>query len=174
MSIGVGLPGGGGRVKKVLVAGAPVPAHKEYVLSTTRDHQRTYDVWVFEGDGATTAECHYLGTVQITGLPGGPKGTVQLGVSFRIDEERMLTVRIREEGSGRSVETLFTTQGTPDEVRRRFDSEVKRAAVGLPPPPGPAAAPASAPAGSPDGSAREGGEDRAAGLKGLWSRITGR
>jgi molecular chaperone DnaK len=176
MSIGVGLPGGGGRVKRVLEKNTPLPARKEYQLATTKDDQRTFDLWVFEGEGHTVAECHYLGTVQLSGLPAGPKGSVRIAVSFELGEECLLSVRAREVGSGREVEVVFTTQGTPDEVRRRFDSEVKRAAVGLPPPPGPVAAPAPtpAPAGSPDGSAREGGEDRAAGLKGLWSRITGR
>jgi molecular chaperone DnaK len=175
LTIGVGLPGGGGRVKRVIEKNTPLPARKEYTLSTTKDDQRTFDLWVFEGDGATVSECQYLGTVQLTGLPRGPKGSAQIAVTFELGEECLLTVRARELSSGREVETTFTTRGTPDEVRRRMESDAKYVAAGIAPPahppphPGPGAAPSPAapPVPPPDPA-------RGSGLKGLWGRITGR
>jgi molecular chaperone DnaK len=177
ISIGVGLPGGGGRVKRVIERNTPLPVRKEYQLATTKDDQRTFDLWIFEGEGATVAECQYLGTIQLTGLPRGPKGSVRIVVAFELGEECLLTVRARESGSGREVEVVFTTQGTPPEVRKRVESEAAQVAAGVPlnPPGGPVpgAAPGHpvsrefcAPAGAQ--------EEKPAGLKGLWSRITGR
>jgi molecular chaperone DnaK len=168
MSVGVGLPGGGGRVKRVLEKGVPVPARKEYQLGTTKDGQPSFDLWVFEGEGQAVAECHFLGTVQLTGLPPGAKGSVRIAVSFEVSDELLLTVRAREESRGREVEVVFTTQGTSDEVRRRIDSERKRAAVGLPPGPPPGPHPHEGPAPGP------GTPSPGPGLKGLWSKITGR
>jgi len=158
ISIGVGLPGGGGRVKRVVERNSQLPVRKEYQLATTRDDQKTFDLWIFEGEGATAAECQYLGTVQLTGLPRGPRGTVRIAVAFELGEECLLSVRAREMGSGREVEVLFTTKGTPDEVRKRVVKDASHASAGIPPPPeaGPAVRPA------------------AGGLRGLWSRITGR
>ena len=158
ISIGVGLPGGGGRVKRVVERNSQLPVRKEYQLATTRDDQKTFDLWIFEGEGATAAECQYLGTVQLTGLPRGPRGTVRIAVAFELGEECLLAVRAREMGSGREVEVLFTTKGTPDEVRKRVVKDPSHASAGIPPPPeaGPAVRPA------------------AGGLRGLWSRITGR
>jgi len=171
MSIGIGLPGGGGgRVKTIIERNTPLPVRKEYTLSTTKDDQRTFDLWVFEGDGATAADCQYLGTIQLTGLPRGPKGSVRITVTFELGEECLLTVRARELETGREVEAIFTTKGTPDEVRARVDREAKYAAVGMAAPPSPpsmAAPPPAADAPAPP-------EPRSGGLKGLWSRITGR
>ena len=176
MSIGVGLPGGG-RVKPIIEKNTPLPARKEYTLSTTKDDQRTFDLWVFEGDGATAAECQYLGTIQLTGLPRGPKGSVRIAVTFELGEECLLTVRARELESGREVEAVFTTKGTPDEVKVRIEREAKYAAAGMAPPPPNPPSMAPLPAAPPDhaGSPAQAPEaPRASGLKGLWGRLTGR
>jgi len=173
ISIGVGLPGGGGRVKRVIERNSPLPVRKEYQLATTKDDQKTFDLWIFEGEGATVAECQYLGTIQLTGLPRGSKGSVRIAVAFELGEECLLTVRARELGSGREVEVVFTTKGTPEEVKKRVEKEATYAAAGIVPsgaggpghpgaaPPHPGAAPEPPPAAS-------------GGLKGLWSKITGR
>jgi len=175
LSIGVGLPGGGGRVKRIIEKNTPLPARREYTLSTTKDDQRTFDLWVFEGDGNTVAECQYLGTIQLSGLPRGPKGSVQIAVTFELGEECLLTVKARELRSGREVEAVFSTKGTPDEVKKRRESDAKYAAAGVtpvrPPPPGPQP---GAPAAPPAPATSAPSEPRQAGLKGLWSRITGR
>jgi molecular chaperone DnaK len=175
LSIGVGLPGGGGRVKRIIEKNTSLPARKEYTLSTTKDDQKTFDLWVFEGDGATVADCQYLGTIQLSGLPRGPRGSVQIAVTFQLGEECLLTVRARELRTGREVETVFTTRGTPDEVKRRVESEARYAAAGIVParPPGPAA-PAAPEAEPVAAGAEKPAAARGAGLKGLWSRITGR
>ncbi|MGA8891919.1 MAG: Hsp70 family protein [Anaeromyxobacteraceae bacterium] len=183
ISIGVGLPGGGGRVKRVIERNSPLPVRKEYQLATTKDDQRTFDLWIFEGEGATVAECQYLGTIQLTGLPRGPRGSVRIAVAFELGEECLLSVRAREMTSGREVEVVFTTKGTPDEVKKRVEKEAQHAAYGVPLPPGaggpvPANAPAGqahAPGPSPGPSPSPApGPAPAGGLKGLWSRITGR
>ncbi len=167
ISIGVGLPGGGGRVKRVIERNTPLPVRKEYQLATSKDGQDTFDLWIFEGEGTTVAECQYLGTIQLTGLPRGPKGSVRIAVAFELGEECLLAVRAREMGSGREVEVLFTTKGTPDEVRKRVEKEATYAAAGIVPPPvaGTPAAPGA------DGSSPPA---QPTGLKGLWSKITGR
>jgi molecular chaperone DnaK len=179
ISIGVGLPGGGGRVKRVIERNSPLPVRKEYQLATTKDDQRTFDLWIFEGEGVTVAECQYLGTIQLTGLPRGEKGSVRIAVAFELGEECLLAVRAREISTGREVEVVFTTKGTPDEVRKRVEKEAAHAAAGLPSPPSATSGPA--PVGAPARPvsreiSRPGVEppERPAGLKGLWSRITGR
>jgi len=176
MSIGVGLPGGG-RVKPIIEKNTPLPARKEYTLSTTKDDQRTFDLWVFEGEGHVVDECQYLGTVQLTGLPRGPRGSVRITVTFALGEECLLTVRARELESGREVEAVFTTKGTPDEVKVRIEREAKYAAAGMAPPPPNPPSMAPLPAAPPDhaGSPAQAPEaPRASGLKGLWGRLTGR
>jgi molecular chaperone DnaK len=164
-------------VKRVIERNSPLPVRKEYQLATTKDDQRTFDLWIFEGEGATVAECQYLGTIQLTGLPRGPRGSVRIAVAFELGEECLLSVRAREMTSGREVEVVFTTKGTPDEVRKRVEKEAQHAAYGVPLPPG---AGGPVPPQAPEGQAHAPGPSPApgpapaGGLKGLWSRITGR
>jgi molecular chaperone DnaK len=173
ISIGVGLPGGGGRVKRVIERNSPLPVRKEYQLATTKDDQRTFDLWIFEGEGATVAECQYLGTIQLTGLPRGSKGSVRIAVAFELGEECLLTVRARELGSGREVEVVLTTKGTPDEVKKRVEKEATYAAAGIVPPPG-AGGPGHPGGAAHPAAAAEPPPAASGGLKGLWSKITGR
>jgi hypothetical protein len=65
------------------------------------------------------------------------------------------------------VEVVFTTKGTPDEVRKRVEKEATYAAAGIVPPPV---------AGTPAAAGSDGSFPSAqpTGLKGLWSKITGR
>jgi len=177
LTIGVGLPGGGGRVKRIIEKNTPLPARKEYTLSTIKDDQRTFDLWVFEGDGPTVNECQYLGTIQLTGLPRGARGSVQIAVTFELGEECLLTVRARELDSGREVETVFTTKGTPEEVKKRLESDARYVAAGVAPPRAPAPPGAPSPGQPPTQEpppALPPEPRRGAGLKGLWTRFTGR
>jgi molecular chaperone DnaK len=166
-------------VKRVIERNSPLPVRKEYQLATTKDDQRTFDLWIFEGEGATVAECQYLGTIQLTGLPRGPRGSVRIAVAFELGEECLLSVRAREMTTGREVEVVFTTKGTPDDVKKRVEKEAQHAAYGVPLPPG---AGGPVPPHAPEGQAHAPGHSPspaatpapAGGLKGLWSRITGR
>ncbi len=74
------------------------------------------------------------------------------------------------------MEVLFTTKGTPDEVRKRVEKEATYVAAGIAPPPHAGSGPPEAPAagGSRDHPRPAPPAPPATGLKGLWSRITGR
>ena len=70
MSIGIGLPGG--RVKTIIERNTPLPARKQYGLATTRDGQTEFELVIVQGESPDAAECEYLGTVRLAGLPSGP------------------------------------------------------------------------------------------------------
>ena len=61
---------------------------------------------------------------------------MRIAVAFELGEECLLAVRAREIGSGREVEVVFTTKGTPDEVKKRVEKEASYAAAGIERPPG--------------------------------------
>ncbi|HET8733421.1 MAG TPA: TIGR02266 family protein, partial [Anaeromyxobacteraceae bacterium] len=100
------------------------------------------------------------------------RGSVRIAVAFELGEECLLSVRAREMGSGREVSVVFTTKGTPDEVRKRVEKEATYAAAGITPgaapvPPG-YAAPGAPPPVADDGPTAGGG------LRKLWDRLKGR
>jgi molecular chaperone DnaK len=129
MAIGVGLPGG--RFKKVIERNTSLPATKSYTLLTTRDDQRELEITVFQGETHLAARNEYLGTLKLTGLPKGPKGSVKVNVSFELSNECLLTLKAREETTDTEVEAVFGTKDTPAAVRAKLEAEVE---VAAPPP----------------------------------------
>ena len=118
MSIGVGLPGG--RFKKVVERNTSLPHKKTYSIWTSEDHQKTLEIPIFQGEGGRAQENEYLGTLVVPDLPPGTKGNVVFDIVFSISAESILTVTAEERGTARTVTATFSTQDTPDAVRRRL------------------------------------------------------
>ncbi|RKH59750.1 TIGR02266 family protein [Corallococcus llansteffanensis] len=132
MAIGVGLPGG--RFKPVLERNVALPASKVYTLSTHRDDQTELELTVFQGDSERAQDNEYLGTLRLAGLPKRPRGTVQVTVTFEVNNESLLKVVAREGTSGREVVSTFTTRDTPETVKARLaqqEAEARPVASGV-------------------------------------------
>jgi molecular chaperone DnaK len=129
MSIGVGLPGG--RFKKIVERNTPLPHRKTHSVWTSEDQQKMLEIPIFQGESEKAQDNEYLGTLVVADLPPGIKGNVVFDVIFAITAESILTVTAEERGTARSVTATFSTQDTPEAVRRRL--------AGAPPAPGTAA-----------------------------------
>ena len=71
-----------------------------------------------ESDRAQDNE--YLGTLIVPDLPPGTKGNVVFDIIFNISAESILTVTAEERGTARTVTATFSTQDSPEAVRRRL------------------------------------------------------
>jgi molecular chaperone DnaK len=144
MSIGIGLPGD--RVKTIIERNTPLPARKQYGLTTTRDDQTEFELVVYQGESPRASECEYLGTVKLTDLPAGPRGMVKIAVSFELGAECLLTVTARELNTGRKVQAPFSARGGPRAAQQKLDDGLSKGATGAWPvattPPGGVALPA--------------------------------
>jgi molecular chaperone DnaK len=132
MSIGIGLPGG--RFKKVVERNTSLPHKKTHSIWTSQDDQKTLEITVFQGESNRTRDNEYLGTLVVPDLPPGTKGNVVFDIVFSISAESILTVSAEERGTARSVSATFSTQDTPEAVKRRLsgDSEVGEASQPAP------------------------------------------
>ncbi|HEY6002545.1 MAG TPA: TIGR02266 family protein, partial [Anaeromyxobacter sp.] len=119
MSIGIGLPGG--RVKTIIERNTALPTRKRYGLATTEDGQTEFELVVYQGEGPRVADCEYLGTLTLTGLPPAPKGVVKMAVTFELGPECLLTVTARELNTGRQVKAVMSTREGPSAARRRLE-----------------------------------------------------
>jgi molecular chaperone DnaK len=128
MSIGIGLPGD--RVKNIIERNTPLPVRKQYGLTTTRDGQTEFELVVLQGESTHVAECEYLGTVRLTGLPSGPRGMVKIAVSFDLGAECLLTVTARELNTGRKVQAVMSAREGPSAARRRLDDGQAKGSTG--------------------------------------------
>ncbi len=118
MSIGVGLPGG--RFKKVIERNTSLPHKKTYSIWTSQNDQKTLEIPIFQGEADRAQQNEYLGTLLVPDLPPGTKGNVVFDIIFSVSAESILTVTAEERGTRRSVSATFSTQDTPETVKRRL------------------------------------------------------
>jgi molecular chaperone DnaK len=118
MSIGVGIPGG--RFKKVIERNTSLPHKKAYSIWTSQDNQKTLEISVFQGEADRAQQNEYLGTLVVPDLPPGIKGSVVFDIIFSVSPESILTVTAEERGTRRSVTATFSTQDSPEAVKRRL------------------------------------------------------
>jgi molecular chaperone DnaK len=172
MSIAIGLPGG--RTKTIIERNTPLPARKQYGLATTKDGQTEFELVVYQGESGVAAECEYLGTVRLTGLPPGPRGMVKIAVSFDLGPECLLTVTARELNSGRQVQAVMSAREGPNAARKKLeqagaDPNVRTGSFPVPTSPGmPLAEPPAPPAASAAAAPPSGG------LGGFLRRLFGK
>ncbi len=166
MSIGIGLPGG--RVKTIIERNTSLPTRKQYGLATAKDGQTAFELVVVQGESEWAAECEYLGTLTLAGLPPGPRGMVKIAVTFELGPECLLTVTARELNTGRQVQAVMSTREGPSAARRRLESGPRGET--------PAEVPiAAARRPRPDGAALHGdAQARPGGLGGIFRRLFGR
>jgi molecular chaperone DnaK len=139
MSVGIGLPGG--RFKKVIERNTPLPHRRGYTIASTRDDQKTLEIAVFQGESDKAQENEYLGTLTVNDLPKGPRGSAQFDVMFSLSAEALLTVTAEEHGTARTVIATFTTKATPEEIRKRLETDEEKPQAQTPAPVAEAAAP---------------------------------
>jgi molecular chaperone DnaK len=118
MGIGIGLPGG--RMVTVLPRNTKLPVKKSYEHGTTHDGQTDFELQVFQGDSAKVAECEYLGTLHVSGLPKRPRGEVRISVEFAVGNEGILDVTARDLTTGKVTEVRFATVDTPEALRKKL------------------------------------------------------
>jgi uncharacterized protein (TIGR02266 family) len=118
MTIGVAMPGGG--FTRVIERNTPLPAQRSFAISTTRDNEEVMELSVFQGEDPHIAANEYLGTVRLEGLPKGPKGTVRVAVTLRLDAECVLHVSAQDYATRKDVKATMSPRYTPDELRQRL------------------------------------------------------
>jgi heat shock protein 5 len=63
---------------------------------------------VYEGERPLTKDNHLLGDFMLEGIPSAPKGMPKIDVTFIIDENSILTVHAKEQGSGKKGSITIT------------------------------------------------------------------
>lgn len=76
---------------------------------------------MYEGERALVKDNHELGKFDMTGIPPAPRGVPKIEVTFEIDENSILTVSAKEQGTGKSESISITNDKgrlTKEEIER--------------------------------------------------------
>jgi molecular chaperone DnaK len=128
MTIGLAMPGGA--FQRVIERNSPLPAQRSFAVSTARDNEEILELSIFQGEDNHISANEYLGTVRLEGLPQGPKGSVRVAVTIKLDAECVLYVEAREYTTRKMVRATLATRYTPDELAKQLkvDANAARAA----------------------------------------------
>ncbi|RKG97299.1 TIGR02266 family protein [Corallococcus carmarthensis] len=125
MTIGVAMPGGG--FKRVVERNSPLPTQRSFAISTSQDNEERMELSIFQGEDNHISANEYLGTVRMEGLPRGPKGSVRVAVTLKLDSECVLHVEAREYSSRKEVKATLATRYSPEELQKQL--QVSKEAV---------------------------------------------
>ena len=93
-----------GRVMTALIErNTTIPAERKNTFSTAADNQTAVSVRVFQGERKMAEQNRLLGEFNLEGLPPAPRGVPQIEVKFDIDQNGILHVSARDQGSGKEA-----------------------------------------------------------------------
>lgn len=118
-SLTLGVETVGGIMTELIPRNSKIPAKKTQVFVTAEDDQEHVLVQIYEGERAMTRDNHFLGSFELSGLPPGPRGTVQIQVTFDLDQNNILKVSAEDKSkeNRNSIEINAMTDRLSEEER---------------------------------------------------------
>jgi molecular chaperone DnaK len=111
-SIGMELPGG--RFRPLLSAGAKLPATLEKLYPSSKDNQSELELKLYQGDAEFVRSCTPLGTLLLSGLPKGDRGSIKIALRLEVAADGVLTARLQEPSEGLEHNLVLATAQTPE------------------------------------------------------------
>ncbi len=105
----------GGFTDTIIARNSKIPCERTRRFATGRDMQSVVRVRVAQGEHPSFAQNTYLGEVELTGLRGGPRGSVVVAVTFEVDADGTLRVRARDVQTGQEARVALQLIGIADE-----------------------------------------------------------
>ena len=91
----------GGVMTKLIEKNTTIPTQASEVFSTADDNQSSVTIHVLQGEREQASENKSLGQFNLTDIPGAPRGTPQIAVSFDIDANGILSVSAEDKNTGK-------------------------------------------------------------------------
>ena len=124
--LSLGVETSGGIMTKIIERNTTKPCSKEEVFSTYSDNQPGVTIKVYEGERQFTKDNNQLGTFDLSGIPPAPRGVPRIKIKYSVDENGILTVSAKEEGTGKESKiTITNDKGRMS--KEEIESKIKEA-----------------------------------------------
>jgi molecular chaperone DnaK len=116
--LSIGVETGGGIFTVLLPRNTTIPTEQSEIFTTSIDNQPQVPIHVLQGEREMAADNRSLAQFDLTGIPPAPRGVPKIKVTFRIDENGILSVQATDLGTMRSqsVEVRPTTGLSTEEI----------------------------------------------------------
>lgn len=127
--LSLGIETLGGVVDKLVHRNSTVPADATTRYTTGTDNQTAILLNIYQGERELTKDCRFLGTFKLSGIPPMPAQFAQVDVTFRVNQDGILTVSAKELRSGAQARvTVQAAHGlTPEEVDKLVSDSIENA-----------------------------------------------
>ena len=118
--LSLGIETMGGVFTKLVDRNTTIPTSRSQVFSTAADNQTSVEVHVLQGEREFARDNRTLGRFHLDGIAPSPRGMPQIEVTFDLDANGILSVKAKDNGTGREQSVTITASSTlsKDEVDR--------------------------------------------------------
>jgi molecular chaperone DnaK len=118
--LSLGIETLGGVMTKLIEKNTTIPTRASEVFSTAEDNQASVTVHVLQGQREMATDNKSLGQFNLSDINLGPRGTVQVEVTFDIDADGILNVTAKDKATGKEQSIKITASSglSEDEVNR--------------------------------------------------------
>ncbi|HEU4579226.1 MAG TPA: molecular chaperone DnaK [Polyangiaceae bacterium] len=116
--LSIGVETGGGIFTVLLPRNTTIPTEQSEIFTTSIDNQPQVPIHVLQGEREMAADNRSLANFDLTGIPPAPRGVPKIKVTFRVDENGILSVEATDLGTQRSqsIEVRPTSGLSTDEI----------------------------------------------------------
>ncbi len=109
----------GDMTEPIIERNSPVPVDHTRIFTTVQDYQETISVQIFQGEERAIEGNALLGEFEFAGFEPGPRGQVQIEVTFAINTEGIVKVSARDPKNGVEASTTVSMSSglSEDEIR---------------------------------------------------------
>jgi molecular chaperone DnaK len=115
--LSLGVETVGGFCDVLIAANTPIPCDRTRAFATATDAQTTVTLRISQGESKRFADNTCLGELELTDIPAGPRGEMQIAVTFEIDVDGILNVRARDPKTGRETAARIQLVGAPTDPK---------------------------------------------------------
>ncbi|MDO7084827.1 molecular chaperone DnaK [Pseudocolwellia sp. AS88] len=127
--LSLGIETLGGVMTKLIEKNTTIPTRASETFSTAEDNQAAVTVHVLQGQREMATDNKSLGQFNLTDIKQGPRGSVQVEVTFDIDADGILNVSAKDKATGKEQSIKITAASglTEDEINNMVNDAEKHA-----------------------------------------------
>jgi len=124
LSLRLGIAGG--MTETVIDRNSPIPIDHTRIFTTAKDNQKLVAVRIYQGESREAAGNTMLGEFQFGGYQPGPRGQVQIEVTFAISTEGIVKVAARDPRTGAAhATTVSMSSGLSEQEIRAIVAQAR-------------------------------------------------